>query len=447
MRYLVACGSREGYPRVRPVEAARGSCRAHARDAHAISGTTGRRPTASEPRPFGPKPGPASPSSGPTTTPPPSLRPGSALRRALDDALAEMDAGLDGALVRVEGALRAHARARARPLREASAPRLRHRAAPPPGGRARRDAHRADRRGREAERRTATAAANGSVAAEELVEEEEEDEDDIPVELDDDGEPDELPPPPHEDPGAERRYRFRHPTASGKTIAAAGFVEAARTEGVLILTHRRLLVDQFRRELTDHGYGERLTDVILTGQQDRAVEPDHDPDLRLVRPPRRRDLAHRLPARDLRRGAHRARREDLRRDPQPERADLHRHDGDRGADRQAGLRRLPRLGRRPAARRRRPPRADRAAPLPARPAGRGDQLGADRRRRLRGARPRRRPRPRGAEHGRRDPLPRAVRRHARDRLRGRRRPCLQPRDRVPRGRGQGRGGLGHARRR
>src|SRR5207244_11365804 len=43
------------------------------------------------------------------------------------------------------------------------------------------------------------------------------------------------------DPGAIRRYRFRHPTASGKTIAAAGFVEAARTLGVLILTHRRLL--------------------------------------------------------------------------------------------------------------------------------------------------------------------------------------------------------------
>ncbi len=65
------------------------------------------------------------------------------------------------------------------------------------------------------------------------------------------------------DPGAERRYRFRHPTASGKTIAAAGFVEAARTEGVLILTHRRLLVDQFRRELSEHGYAGRLTDVIL----------------------------------------------------------------------------------------------------------------------------------------------------------------------------------------
>jgi superfamily II DNA or RNA helicase len=65
------------------------------------------------------------------------------------------------------------------------------------------------------------------------------------------------------DPGAARRYRFRHPTASGKTIAAAGFVEAARSIGVLILTHRRLLVNQFRRELTDEGYGGRLQPEIL----------------------------------------------------------------------------------------------------------------------------------------------------------------------------------------
>src|SRR3954454_17976122 len=64
------------------------------------------------------------------------------------------------------------------------------------------------------------------------------------------------------DPGAVRRYRFRHPTASGKTIAAAGFVEAARTIGVLILTHRRLLVSQFNRELKDEGYGERITPEI-----------------------------------------------------------------------------------------------------------------------------------------------------------------------------------------
>ena len=63
-----------------------------------------------------------------------------------------------------------------------------------------------------------------------------------------------------------RRYRFRHPTASGKTIAAAGFVEAARTLGVLILTHRRLLVTQFRRDLTTEGYGDRLTDAIDAGR-------------------------------------------------------------------------------------------------------------------------------------------------------------------------------------
>ena len=81
-----------------------------------------------------------------------------------------------------------------------------------------------------------------------------------------------------EDPGAIRRYRFRHPTASGKTIAAAGFVEAARTMGVLILTHRRLLVSQFNRELGTEGYADRRA------RTDRApAGPDHRPDLRLVR--------------------------------------------------------------------------------------------------------------------------------------------------------------------
>src|SRR5215203_2020620 len=72
---------------------------------------------------------------------------------------------------------------------------------------------------------------------------------------------------PGQDPGAKRRYRFRHPTASGKTIAAAGFVEAARTLGVLILTHRRLLVTQFDRELKAEGYGERMTPAITEGQE------------------------------------------------------------------------------------------------------------------------------------------------------------------------------------
>jgi superfamily II DNA or RNA helicase len=87
-------------------------------------------------------------------------------------------------------------------------------------------------------------------------------------ETDDGEEPEDL-----DDPGAVRRYRFRHPTASGKTIAAAGFVEAARTMGVLILTHRRLLVSQFTRDLTAEGYGDRLADPILRAQQPRRPNP------------------------------------------------------------------------------------------------------------------------------------------------------------------------------
>ena len=74
-------------------------------------------------------------------------------------------------------------------------------------------------------------------------------------------------------PGASRRFRFRHPTASGKTIAAAGFVEAARTLGVLILTHRRLLVSQFNRELTAEGYGDRFEDAILKGKKPKKPNP------------------------------------------------------------------------------------------------------------------------------------------------------------------------------
>src|SRR5699024_2021741 len=76
--------------------------------------------------------------------------------------------------------------------------------------------------------------ANGSVA--ELVDEAEEDEEDAEdAELRE--EESEEASYAEAGPGAVRRYRFRHPTASGKTIAAAGFVEAARELGVLILTH------------------------------------------------------------------------------------------------------------------------------------------------------------------------------------------------------------------
>ena len=106
-----------------------------------------------------------------------------------------------------------------------------------------------------------------------------------------------------------------------------------------------------RASSTTEGYGDRLVPAIEGGQKPPRDNPDHDPDLRVVRAPRRRrSTPRRLPARHLRRGAHRARREDERRDPQLPRADLHRDDGDRAADREAGLGRLPGLGRRPSAR-------------------------------------------------------------------------------------------------
>src|SRR3954471_14602477 len=57
-----------------------------------------------------------------------------------------------------------------------------------------------------------------------------------------------------EDPNAARRFWFEHATGAGKTVAALGFVEGSRTGGVLILTHRRNLVDQFHGELKDRGY-------------------------------------------------------------------------------------------------------------------------------------------------------------------------------------------------
>jgi len=78
---------------------------------------------------------------------------------------------------------------------------------------------------------------------------------------------------PIHDPGAARRYRFKHPTASGKTVAAAGFVDAAKITGVLILTHRRLLVEQFKRDLKTHGYGDRVREAVLEGRRGPTTPP------------------------------------------------------------------------------------------------------------------------------------------------------------------------------
>jgi len=101
---------------------------------------------------------------------------------------------------------------------------------------------------------------------------EDEDEDDEPVEwTPDEAEAEDIAEAP-EDPNAGKRFWFEHATGAGKTVAAVGFVEASRTGGVLILTHRRNLVDQFHGELRDRGYAKRIAPALL-GHDDRANGP------------------------------------------------------------------------------------------------------------------------------------------------------------------------------
>src|SRR5207253_1927473 len=76
------------------------------------------------------------------------------------------------------------------------------------------------------------------------------------------------------DPNADRRFWFEHATGAGKTVAALGFVEASRTGGILILTHRRNLVDQFNGELTSRGYKKRISPALLEQKgEDKANGP------------------------------------------------------------------------------------------------------------------------------------------------------------------------------
>jgi ribonuclease E len=97
-------------------------------------------------------------------------------------------------------------------------------------------------------------------------------EDEEPVDWDpdvEDAEDEEPYPEAPDDPGAARRFWFEHATGAGKTVAALGFVEASRTGGILILTHRRNLVDQFTGELVDRGYKNR----VMPAQLKKAGEP------------------------------------------------------------------------------------------------------------------------------------------------------------------------------
>jgi ribonuclease E len=180
------------------------------------------------------------------------LAPGTARRQALDEALAEIEGGLDepsaewkvrfGLMLGLERVLSL------RPPRLASGTELRRHQVDALAGMLTELIAASQRRDEEL-----NGNGNGEAEPGELDEDEDED-------MTAEGEAEEV--DLRSDPGAVRRFRFRHPTASGKTIAAGGFVEAAQTLGVLILTHRRLLVSQFTRDLTDEGYGDRLHPIV-----------------------------------------------------------------------------------------------------------------------------------------------------------------------------------------
>ena len=114
----------------------------------------------------------------------------------------------------------------------------------------------------EADAETENGEVNGDPELDEELEPDEEPQDWEDELADDDGEVIAEAP---EDPGESRRFWFEHATGAGKTVAAVGFVEASRTGGILILTHRRNLVDQFIGEISDRGYSERLSPALLDG--------------------------------------------------------------------------------------------------------------------------------------------------------------------------------------
>ena len=202
-----------------------------------------------------------------------ALAPGTARRAALDDALAEMEAGCDspsydwnvryGLMLGLERVLREDQ------PRTAAGTELRRHQVDALAGMLTELIASTQRSADESGNGNGNGGGNGAVAEVELEDDEPEDDFDAGF-AEDEGleEPDE-----DTDPGAVRRYRFRHPTASGKTIAAAGFVEAASRLGILILTHRRLLVSQFKGDLTTEGYVDRFADAVLAGTSTWVKSP------------------------------------------------------------------------------------------------------------------------------------------------------------------------------
>jgi ribonuclease E len=215
-----------------------------------------------------------------------ALAPGSARRRALDAALAELDAGLKAPSVawRREYSLLLGLER----LLSEDEPRLVDGTLLNP--------HQVDALSgtltalmAEVQGRSGNGNGNGRAAAPPAEEEPAElasaaipGEEELELDLDDDEEPDEEPQDwqdepsdedddvqlaeQPEDPNAAKRFWFEHATGAGKTVAALGFVDASRTGGVLILTHRRNLVDQFHGELRERGYGDRIAAPLLSGK-------------------------------------------------------------------------------------------------------------------------------------------------------------------------------------
>jgi len=200
---------------------------------------------------------------------PEALAPGTARRHALDSALAELDAGLEQPSIqwrRDFSLLLGLER-----LLSVEPPKLRDGAELNP--------HQVDALSgtlteliaeqQEAAEADANGTRNGEVEVVEGIADETVAPDEEPQDWEDEPDTDEEPlQPAAEDPGAERRFWFEHATGAGKTVAAVGFIEASRTGGVLILTHRRNLVDQFIGEISDRGYKERLRPPLLDGCDD-----------------------------------------------------------------------------------------------------------------------------------------------------------------------------------
>ena len=201
----------------------------------------------------------ASPSCGPRRTRP-TLAPGRARRMALDDALEEMEAGRRAASPdwKVRYALMLGLeRVVDSPPRLASGTELRRHqidalagmlAEPIASARGR-----AENGNGNGKRPRATAGGRGRAG------DQEDDEEDDELAVDRPGRRAALPLPPPD--------RLRQDDRRG------GFVEAARTMGVLILTHRRLLVSQFTRDLTTEGYGDRFAPRSRTGHEPLRGNP------------------------------------------------------------------------------------------------------------------------------------------------------------------------------